>query len=68
MQVGDIYVSAPGKAILHGEHAVVHGKVTSKRLKVVTEPRCPPGCVCRVGGPSVTLDCGLLRRWLLLSA
>lgn len=30
MKVSDIFISAPGKAILHGEHAVVHGKVKQK--------------------------------------
>lgn len=33
MQVKDCLVSAPGKTILHGEHAVVHGKVTDKKKK-----------------------------------
>lgn len=45
-----LVLSAPGKVILHGEHAVVHGKVRSPPspgaprapVRLFTSPRLPP--------------------------
>lgn len=67
MWARELAVSAPGKVILHGEHAVVLGKVRARRAKLgvpklapareglsgTADPRSPPaGCPGRGSGPA----------------
>uniref|UniRef100_F6S111 Uncharacterized protein n=1 Tax=Ornithorhynchus anatinus TaxID=9258 RepID=F6S111_ORNAN len=62
MSAETLVVSAPGKAILHGEHSVVHGKVAlAVALNLRTFLQFRPGDQDRV---TVSLpNLGLRRTW-----